>query len=81
MTRGAIRFELNQQLLALMHEPTFTAMAFWLAAGVGAKEWHRFIVAVAVFVGRISFRSVWHSFSKRVLLQYHHYVLRLLWSS
>ena len=55
MTRGAIRFELNQQLLALMHEPTLTAMAFRLAAGVGAKEWHRFIVAVAGLMDRISF--------------------------
>jgi len=55
VTRGAIRFELNQQLLALMHEPAFTAMAFWLAAGVGAKKWHRFIVAVAVLLGRLLF--------------------------
>jgi hypothetical protein len=47
-------FELNQQLLALVHQPAFAAVQFRLAAGVGAKKWHCFIVAVAGLVGRIS---------------------------
>jgi len=47
-------FELNQQLLALVNQPAFAAVQFRLAAGVGAKKWHCFIVAVAGLVGRIS---------------------------
>lgn len=62
-------FELNQQLLALVHQPAFAAVQFRLAAGVGAEKWHRLILAAGGAFGRFRFRSAWYISLKKLLLQ------------